>query len=89
MCVLASKNRAKLRVTCPLTPVSLPRDEQYVRLPLSAAKRLRVFSKGDVGEIIARHLEEKGELLGEIHALRDALAAHAPARFPAPAQPVR
>mmetsp|Transcript_3457 Transcript_3457/g.9704 ORF Transcript_3457/g.9704 Transcript_3457/m.9704 type:complete len:922 (-) Transcript_3457:2125-4890(-) len=58
-----------------------PEEEEentYVRLPLEAAKRIRCFAKGDVGEIIARHLKEKEELLGEILALRDLCMKCAP-----------
>lgn len=53
-------------------------EETFVRLPLESAKRLRCFAKGDVGEIIARHLKEKEELLGEILALRDLCLKCAP-----------
>ena len=50
----------------------------YVRLPLEAAKRIRCFAKGDVSEIIARHLKEKEDLLTEILALRDLCLKCAP-----------
>ena len=57
---------------------ALDEDNTFVRLPLEAARKIRCFSKGDVGEIIARHLKEKEELLGEILVLRDLCLKCAP-----------
>ncbi len=57
---------------------ALDEDNTFVRLPLEAARKIRCFSKGDVGEIIARHLKEKEELLGEILSLRDLCMKCAP-----------
>jgi hypothetical protein len=45
-------------------------DEGYVRLPLTAAKKLRFYERDDLTELVDFHAKEKGVLLTENASLR-------------------
>ena len=50
-----------------------PDGDQYVKLPVSSAKKLRWFDDGDMAEVIAAHLREKMALSEETERLRSEL----------------
>ena len=50
-----------------------PDGDQYVKLPVSSAKKLRWYDDGDMAEVIAAHLREKMALSEETERLRSEL----------------